>query len=105
MTGAQVNIFSVQPHEFKEDLSVIDAWVVYPAQSTVDLRKLPIIANEIYGRDYTNSQTKQIQTATVYRDDFDMIFWILVGLILATIIFLIILLICWCCYFRPGTYR
>jgi hypothetical protein len=104
LTGAEVHIYNVREDKANNNfqMSFIDAWMAYPVHSTIDLTKLPSIASEIIGKHAHLAQaTEEIQTASIARNDYDLIIWILLALILLTVAFLIVFSLIWCLCLRP----
>lgn len=96
MTGAQVHIYGVKASRDRgtgEMISVVEAWVAYPLRATVDLRNLAERAAHILDTD-----KREFQPAAAFRGEHDTIFWVLMGMVVLTIIFLIFLSTYWCCH-------
>ena len=123
LSGAKVHIYTIRPHKTKKEMTEVLAWMAYPSQSSgkttfyrhsvplikkclilkyfsVDLSETPLILSQINGKDYNPRETKEFSSEKAQfagNNDLKLITWLLAILIFATLIFIIIFLLCYCC--------
>jgi len=120
MTGGEVKIYSVRPHDGGggegEELSAVDAWIAYPSGVIIDLSNIGEMISRVISNDNNqlvpksrsigsdkSSDDHKITIKTAGGDNYYTLFWFLIFLIIVIVVFLIILLIIWCfCCSTPG---
>ncbi|XP_077506423.1 LOW QUALITY PROTEIN: cadherin 86C [Amblyomma americanum] len=95
LLGANVNIYSIMPHNGSKNATVARAWAVYESQP-IDLVSFGKIMSNLYGKNYEQISVER-ETLLLKRSGNDRVFWILLIVLILIILLLLLIMLC-CCW-------
>ncbi|CAN7939547.1 unnamed protein product, partial [Ixodes hexagonus] len=93
LLGANVNIYSIMPHNQSKDASNVRAWAVYESQP-IDLVSFRRIISNLHGKQYERLSQEE---ETVKKAGNDRIFWIFIIVLILLILLILLIMLC-CCW-------
>ncbi|XP_070385387.1 cadherin-86C isoform X1 [Dermacentor albipictus] len=95
LLGANVNIYSMMPHNGSKNATVARGWAVYESQP-IDLVSFGKIMSNLYGMNYEQMSVER-ETLLLKRSGNDRVFWILLIVLILIILLLLLIMLC-CCW-------